>query len=97
VGHLETTSFHVDGPSNSAEEPEAQGIHITHGYSRDHRPDLNQVMLALLVEPQAGMPVLRKPLSGNTPDGLALGHVIPPQGQQLQTAPQVTSLVADSA
>ena len=43
--HLDSTSFHVDGRYNSNEEPDAQVIHITRGYSRDHRPDLNQVML----------------------------------------------------
>ena len=50
VVHLDTTSFHVDGRYNSAEEPEAEVIHVTQGYSRDHRPDLNQVMLELIVE-----------------------------------------------
>jgi transposase len=39
--HLDSTSFHVDGRYNNAEEPEAHVIHITRGYSRDHRSDLN--------------------------------------------------------
>jgi chromosome partitioning protein len=43
--HLDTTSFHVDGRYNSAQPPDEQVVHITQGYSRDHRPDLNQVML----------------------------------------------------
>jgi transposase len=30
-GHLDSTSFHVDGRYNSAEEPEAQVVHITRG------------------------------------------------------------------
>src|ERR687892_1509865 len=68
VAHLDSTSFHVDGRYNSEEEPEAEVIHITRGYSRDHRPDLNQVMLDLMVEHQAGIPLLMKPLSGNTSD-----------------------------
>ena len=29
-----------------------QVVHITHGYSRDHRPDLNQVILELIMEHQ---------------------------------------------
>jgi transposase len=41
-------------------------VHITKGYSRDHRPDLNQVVLELIVEHQAGIPVLMQPLSGNS-------------------------------
>ena len=48
--HLDSTSFHLDGRYNSDEEPDAQVIHITRGYSRDHRPDLNQVMLELIIE-----------------------------------------------
>jgi transposase len=56
--HLDSRSFHVDGRYHSEEEPEAEVIHITRGYSRDHRPDLNQVMLELMVEHQAGLPLL---------------------------------------
>jgi transposase len=65
--HLDSTSFHVDGRYNRDEEPEEQVIHITRGYSRDHRPDLNQVMLELIVEHQAGIPILMQPLSGKLP------------------------------
>ena len=66
---LDSTSVHVDGRSNSEEEPETAVIHITRGDSRDHRPDLNQVMLELIVAHQAGLPVLMQPLSGHTSDG----------------------------
>src|SRR5512132_3518551 len=74
--HLDSTSFHVDGRYNSDEEPEGQVVHITKGYSRDHRPDLNQVMLELIVEHQAGIPILMKPLSGSSSDPQAFGQVI---------------------
>jgi transposase len=97
VVHLDTTSFHVDGRYNSTDEPEAQVIHVTQGYSRDHRPDLNQVMLELIVEHQAGIPVLMKPLSGNTHDGVEFGKVITEHVRQLYTASQNTTLIADSA
>jgi transposase len=60
----------------SAEEPDAHIIHITRGYGRDHRPDLNQVMLDLIVEHQAGIPLLMKPLSGNTSDASDFGQVV---------------------
>jgi hypothetical protein len=29
--HLDTTSFHVDSRYNSAQPPDAQVVHITHG------------------------------------------------------------------
>jgi transposase len=95
--HLDSTSFHVDGRYNSAEEPDAHVIHITRGYSRDPRPDLNQVMLDLLVEHQAGIPLLMKPLSGNTSDASDFGHVITEHIAQLHTPYGTTYLVADSA
>jgi transposase len=95
--HLDSTSLHVDGRYNSEEEPEAEVIHITRGYSRDHRPDLNQVMLELIVEHQAGIPVLMQPLSGNTSDGKTFGHVVKEYVTQLQTTYGTTYLVADSS
>src|SRR5262249_34656820 len=66
--HLDSTSWHVDGRYHSDEEPHEHVMHITRGYSRDQRPDLNQVLLDLIVEHQAGIPVLMKPLSGNSRD-----------------------------
>jgi hypothetical protein len=95
--HLDTTSFHVDGRYNSHEAPDEQVVHIIHGYSRDHRPDLNQVMLELIVEHQAGIPVLMKPLSGNSSDAQEFGQVIKDHIAQLHTTYGATYLVADSA
>src|ERR687896_755342 len=95
--HLDTTSFHVDGRYNSDNAPDEQVVHITRGYSRDHRPDLHQVMLALIVEHQAGIPVLMKPLSGNSSDGPEFGQVVQAHIAQLQTTYGTTYLVADSA
>ena len=95
--HLDSTSFHVDGRYNSEEEPAEQVVHITRGYSRDHRPDLNQVMLELIVEHQAGIPILMKPLSGNSSDGPEFGHIVQEHIAQLHTTYGTTYLVADSA
>jgi transposase len=95
--HLDSTSFHVDGRYNSDQEPEEHVIHITRGYSRDQRPDLNQVMLDLMVEHQAGIPVLMKPLSGNSSDATDFGQIIADHMAQLQLTYGLTYLVADSA
>lgn len=95
--HLDTTSFHVDGRYNSAQPPDAQVVHITQGSSRDHRPDLTQVMLELVVEPQAGIPVLMQPLSGNSHDGKAFGQVVSDHIAQLHLTANPTYLVAASA
>jgi transposase len=95
--HLDSTSFHGDGRYNSDHAPDGQVVHITRGYSRDHRPDLNQVMLELIVEHQAGIPVLMKPLSGNSSDAPAFSQIIQEHIAQWHTTDGATSLVADSA
>jgi transposase len=95
--HLDSTSFHVDGRSNSDEEPGEHVMHITRGYSRDQRPALNHVMLDLIVEHQAGIPVLMQPLTGNSHDTHAFGQIITDPMAQLQTTYGTTFLVADSA
>jgi transposase len=97
LSHLDRTSFHVDGRDNSDEAPEAQVVHSTRGYSRDHRPDVNQVMLELMVEHQAGIPILMKPLSGHSSDAQAFGEAVRTQMQPRQTTYGMTSLVADGA
>jgi transposase len=95
--HLDTTSLHGDGRYNRAEEPEEQVVHITKGYRRDHRPDLNQVMVELMVEHQAGIPLLMTPLSGNSRDPQTFGQVIRAHSEQWHTVYGATFLVADSA
>lgn len=70
---------------------------MTQGSSRDHRPDLHQGRLALIIAPHAGLPVLMQPRRGNTHAGVACGHVLTEHVQPLHTACQVTSLVAASA
>jgi transposase len=49
--HVDTTSFSVSGAytADGSAEGEASMISITYGYSRDHRDDLKQWMLCLLV------------------------------------------------
>src|SRR5512145_341785 len=95
--HLESTSVHVDGRDKREEAPDEQVVHMTHGSSRDHRPDRNQVMLELVVEHHAGIPVLMKPLSGNSNDTREFGQVVRAHMAQLHTPSNPTYLVADSA
>jgi transposase len=94
---LDSTSGHVDGRYHSDEAPDEQVVHLTRGSSRAHRPDLKQVMLELVVEHQAGIPVLMQPLSGHSSDGKALGQVVSDHMAQLRTPSNPADLVADSA
>lgn len=98
VGHLDATSFHVDGVYNSREETVPEGvIHITQGYSRDHRPDLNQVVLQLISEHQAGIPLLMEPLSGNSSDKTSFRQTLNDHIEQLHAGVGLSLVVADSA
>ncbi len=83
--HLDSTSVRVEGRYNSGEEPEAQVVHMTRGYRRAHRPDFNQVRLELIVEHQAGMPILMTPLRGNSSDTQDCGEAVRPHVQPLPT------------
>src|ERR671920_330052 len=59
TAHLDTTSFHVDGRYNSEcddLDENAGVIHVSKGYSRDHRDDLDQVVLELITESRANLP-----------------------------------------
>jgi len=54
-------------------------------------------MLDLMMEHQAGIPLLMKPLSGNTSDATDFGHVVTEHIAQLHTTYGTTDVVADSA
>src|SRR3989441_2200255 len=64
--HLDTTSFSLSG--DYVPESDEQAIHITHGYSKDHRPDLKQAVLELIVSQDGGVPLVSKSWDGNTSD-----------------------------
>jgi len=96
IGHLDSTGFHVDGKYN--QEPSSEGlIKITKGYSRDHRPDLNQVVLQLICENQAGIPLLMEPLNGNNSDKDSFRQTIANHIDQLNNEFKLEYIVADSA
>lgn len=64
-------------------------VTLTQGYSCDQRPDLNQVMLNLIVEHRAELPLLMQPLSGNSNDTASFGRLIEAHIDQLNTTHQV--------
>jgi len=64
--HLDTTSFSLSG--DYVPESDEHAMRITHGYSKDHRPDLKQAVLELLVSQDGGVPLVSKTWDGNTSD-----------------------------
>jgi transposase len=54
-----------------SDPPFPEGDKRRHGYSRDHRPDCAQVVIALIVTPE-GLPLAYEVLAGNTSDKTTL-------------------------
>ena len=98
VAHMDSTDFHVDGVYNSTQsQVDGHLIRLTQGYSRDHRPDLNQVVLNLIVENQAGIVLHMQGLDGNTSDKTAFHDTIKAHIKQLQNVHELDYIVMDSA
>jgi transposase len=65
--HLDSSSFHLHGEYD-VDAPEEEMVSITHGYSRDHRPDLKQVVAQIITSHKSNLPVWLEVLSGNSSD-----------------------------
>src|SRR6266700_1489289 len=108
--HVDTTSFSVSGAyvgaatrtkqPGEAEElagPDAALIAITYGYSRDHRDDLKQWMLALATTHDGDIPLYLQPLDGNSSDKVSLLATITAIQRQLrETDGKASEYVADN-
>src|SRR6266436_4052352 len=92
--HLDTTSFSLSG--NYVPESDQQAIRITHGYSKDHRPDLKQVVLELLVSQDGGVPLVSKSWDGNTSDTPIFKERAEALMAAFASAPTPRYLVADA-
>ena len=73
--HIDTTSFSFEG-AYSGQSSEPALVNICHGYSKDHRQDLKQVVLNIAVSGPASIPIFMEPLSGNTSDKKSLASGI---------------------
>ena len=108
--HVDTTSFsvsgayssageRVEGSGTSAETPEVESalIAVTYGYSRDHREDLKQWMLALATTHEGDVPLFLQPLDGNSSDKVSLLAAVLAIQKQLQEGDAEPSVyVADN-
>ncbi len=66
VGHFDTTSVNVWGEyKGCGNSPE--NLQLTHGFSKDHRPDLKQFMFSLLCV-EGNIPLMGLPQNGNAAD-----------------------------
>jgi len=72
--HLDTTSLSVQGQYENREDVGA--IELTHGHSKDHRPDLKQAVLSLVVNGPSEIPLWMEPLDGNSSDKTSFHETI---------------------
>ena len=68
---------------------------IVHGYSKDHRPDLKQIMFGSLVSADGGVPLFGKALDGNGSDTAAAAEFFA-KVRTLVRDPREVCCVADS-
>jgi transposase len=93
--HVDTTSFAVTG--EYAADLDAHTIAVTYGYSRDHRADLKQWMLALATTRAGDVPLFCQALDGNASDKVSLVAAVEALGEQLRTdVEEAPIFVADS-
>lgn len=98
--NLDGTSLHVDGRYNSDSEESDEDlncIRICKGYSRDHRPDLNQAILLLMTENKAGIPMFMAAASGNVTDKTSFKWIVSQHLKSFKAALEARYFVADAA
>lgn len=107
--HVDTTSFSVAGEyqpetmgGSTADAADEHLIAVTYGYSRDHRADLKQWMLALATTRDGDVPLYLQALDGNASDKISLVAAVAAVAVQLHddaaddAAEETTIFVADS-
>jgi transposase len=91
-------SFVVDKPASVDEESfevaTPKPIHITHGYSRDHRPDLKQFIIDLICSGDGDVPLYLRVADGNETDKAVFAQLMQEFRQQFSLD---ALMVADSA
>jgi transposase len=93
--HVDATSFSVTG--EYAADLDAHTIAVTYGYSRDHRADLKQWMLALATTRQGDVPLFCQALDGNASDKVTLVGAVEALAEQLRLSEEEAPIfVADS-
>ena len=92
--HLDSSSISVQGDYNSQNHKEENLIQITHGYSKDKRPDLNQFLIKIMVSNDGDVPTFMKVGSGNESDKKGLPDLISRYHQNINVT---TKYVADSS
>ena len=86
--HVDTSSFMLHGEYESEVAQEAVerrgAVKITHGYSKENRPDLKQVTVTLITSQQSALPLWLEVLDGNSSDKKSFPATVAAYCQQLE-------------
>lgn len=103
LAHLDSSSLSFHGDFSPDEPEDERAVSITHGYSKDGRPDLKQMLVQLICTAKARLPVWFEALSGHTSDKTSFPETIEafldqldPEGDDAERLSEVL-FVADSA
>jgi transposase len=94
--NLDSTSMHVDGRYDN-DDDDTQAIKLVRGYSRDNHPELNQVVLNLITENKAGIPVYMQAASGNINDNEGFKNIVKHHLSSLKAAQDCSYFIGDAA
>ncbi|TYT76203.1 IS1634 family transposase [Desulfobotulus mexicanus] len=99
VWYFDTTSISLYGNAYPEPEQDSETPHVTHGYSKDHRPDLKQFLISLLCVDR-NIPMLGRVKNGNASDVTLNNQVLTDVSKYLAAHgfdDKATIYVADSA
>lgn len=97
LAHLDSTSMSVEGQYEK--DSKENVINLTYGHSKDHRPDLKQIVMSLVVSGASSIPIWMEPQDGNSSDKKTFHETIKKVRafqKQLKGCPEF-KWVADSA
>lgn len=92
--HLDTSAISLNG--EYLPDTDEQAVLITYGHSKDHRPDLKQVMLEMMVSQDGGIPLLCKSLDGNSSDNTVFRERAAALLEEFQQSDTPRYLISDS-
>lgn len=92
--HGDTTSFSLTG--EYLPDSDEHAIQITYGYSKDHRPDLKQAVLELVVTQDGSIPFICQCHDGNASDNIVFKDRVANLVMQIKNGRQPTCVIMDS-
>jgi len=93
IGNMDMSNFSLYG---DYKDQSVDAVQVTQGYSKDHRPDLNQISLLLITTYQSRIPILMKPLDGNQEEGAAYKNIVDKHIKELNLQTGLSMIMFDS-